>query len=586
MAIKSRLLFYDFEVFKYDWMVVIIDYSSRQEKVIVNDVEELKRIYLKFKDSIWVGYNSRFYDSVILKSLLLGMNPKEVNDKLIVDGLKGHQISNKFNNIKLYNYDTIILNTSLKQLEGFMGENIKETSVDFNLDRKLTQTEIEETIKYCRHDVEQTIKVFEATKSDFDAHVGMINVFNLSMSDFNKTKAKLSAKALGAERLHGLNDEFDYYIPDCIKLDKYKYVLDWFLDDENRCYTKVNEKGKNVKNQLKTDVMGVEHIFGFGGVHGAIKKYKGEGLFIMSDISSMYPATMINFNLLSRAVKNPEKYRQIRDDRLEMKKNKDARQYPMKILLNSTYGILKDQHSDFYDPRQANSVCIVGQVAILDLLEKLEYKFGDKIELIQSNTDGILVKLTEESLYEEYLNTCKEWELRTGYELEHDEYVKVFQKDVNNYVIVDKNGKFKSKGAYVKKLSKIDYNLAIVNKALVEYFINDTPIEETINNCDNLIDFQNISKIGSTYSHIVYGDKRLNEKVIRTFAATKDLPGVFKIKYVEKDGEMIERVEKIANTPERCFINNDDINDVRCPEYLDKEYYIEMAKKRLKDFVK
>ena len=99
MAIKSRLLFYDFEVFKYDWMVVIIDYSSRQEKVIVNDVEELKRIYLKFKDSIWVGYNSRFYDSVILKSLLLGMNPKEVNDKLIVDGLKGHQISNKFNNI-------------------------------------------------------------------------------------------------------------------------------------------------------------------------------------------------------------------------------------------------------------------------------------------------------------------------------------------------------------------------------------------------------------------------------------------------------------------------------------------------------
>ena len=47
-----RLIFYDFEVFLKDWMVVLIDYETRQEKVIVNDRDELVRVYLKNKDSI------------------------------------------------------------------------------------------------------------------------------------------------------------------------------------------------------------------------------------------------------------------------------------------------------------------------------------------------------------------------------------------------------------------------------------------------------------------------------------------------------------------------------------------------------
>ena len=44
-----RLIFYDFEVFLKDWMVVLIDYETRQEKVIVNDRDELVRVYLKIR---------------------------------------------------------------------------------------------------------------------------------------------------------------------------------------------------------------------------------------------------------------------------------------------------------------------------------------------------------------------------------------------------------------------------------------------------------------------------------------------------------------------------------------------------------
>ena len=45
------------------------------------------------------------------------------------------------------------------------------------------------------------------------------------------------------------------------------------------------------------------------------------------------------------------------------------------------------------------------------------------------------------------------------------------------------------------------------------------------------------------------------------------------------------RLEKIAGTPERCFIRNDDVNGRRIPRRLDRDWYVQVAKKRLKDFI-
>ena len=166
--------------------------------------------------------------------------------------------------------------------------------------------------------------------------------------------------------------------------------------------------------------------------------------------------------------------------------------------------------------------------------------------------------------------------------------MKVFQKDVNNYVIIDAKGKYKSKGAYVKKLKKIDYDLPIVNKALINYLVHNKPIEDTINNCNDLIEFQKVSKITNIYKATMHGDKRLDERVLRVFASKiNSHPGVFKIKEVRdnKTGVVTERIEKIGNTPENCFIVNDNIKDVKVPPILDKQWYINLANKRLSDFL-
>lgn len=587
MSIKPRLLFYDFEVFSQDWMVVIIDYSSKQEKVIVNDLAELKRIYLKFKDSIWIGYNSRFYDSTILKALLLGMNPKEVSDKLINDGLKPHQISNKFNKIQLYNYDTIILNTSLKQLEGFMGENIKETSVDFNLDRKLTRREIEETIKYCRHDVEQTIKVFEATRSDFDAHISLINEFNLPLSYISKTKAQLSAIILGAERLPDLDDDLDYEILPCIKLSKYKYIKEWFLNNRGDTIWD-GTKGKQVIKKYVTDVYGVECTYASGGLHGAIKKYYTDNsdgsIIIHSDVASLYPSIMIEHNLLSRAVKNPKKYTEILEKRLELKHaGKKKEQAPYKIVLNSTYGITLDKFSPMRDVNRGKSICENGQLLLTDLIEKLELEFGDRLEGFNFNTDGVCFKIKYKEDLNKYLEICKEWETRTKLKLEHDRVQKVFQVDVNNYLMIFENGKLERKGKLFQETHSLKNNMGIVNESIINYLVKNIPIEETINNCDELIKFQMISKIGKTYKHILWGDKKIKERVVRSFPCTKEIGGLFKVKdRIDKDGVKIESIEKMADSSEWIFIDNENVINKKCPEYLDKQYFIDYVNGKLK----
>lgn len=238
---------------------------------------------------------------------------------------------------------------------------------------------------------------------------------------------------------------------------------------------------------------------------------------------------------------------------------------------------MKDKNNPLYDPRQANNVCVFGQLLLLDLMEHLEAVQG--LEIIQSNTDGILVKMAKYDDYDAIDDICYEWEQRTGLKLEFDEYRKVFQKDVNNYVIVDDEGHYKSKGAYVKKLSDLDYDLPIVNKAMVDFMVKGVPVEKTIMSCDDLKEFQQVKKISNKYKYIQYGDEILKEKCVRVFASVRRSDGG-----LMKVHKFTGRPAKIENTPAHAFLLNDSVEGVKCPAKLDKKWYINMANKRLKDF--
>lgn len=560
------LHFYDFEVFSKDWLVVIINPIEKTENVIVNDVDRLKEYYDAHKDEIWIGYNSRHYDQYILKGILAGFNPKEVNDYIIVEGKKGWSFSTLLRKFPLNNYDVFHAATDrgLKTHEGFMGNNIKESSVDFNIQRKLTSSELAETIKYCTHDVEQTIEVFLHRKNEFDARMNLIKMFNMSLSAVNNTDAQLTAVVLDAKR-QSRDDEFDIEFPPTLRVKKYQEIVDWYKNPLNLDYTK----------SLETDVAGVPHIFAWGGIHGAIPQYFGEGIFINMDVRSYYPSLMIRYNWLSRNVKDPKKFEEIYHQRVAYKKAKDLRQEPLKNVLNGTYGASKDKFNALYDPRQANNVCVGGQLLLLDLIEHLE----GHCQIIQSNTDGILVKINSWDDYDTIDNIAYEWESRTGMVLEFDLFKKVFQKDVNNYVMIDFDGNYKTKGAYVKKLNDLDYDLPIVNEALVKFMTKGESIEDTVNNCTELKKFQKIVKVSGKYLYGLKDGKKLTDRTFRVFASNRpDDTGIFKLKTESSNPE------KFANTPEKCFIDNEDINSKSIPKYLDKSWYIEVAKDRLNQF--
>jgi DNA polymerase len=293
---EIKLIFYDFEVFAHNWLVVAKDTNTREEHIIIDDVGALGRFHAERVNEIWVGFNSRHYDQYILKGILCGFNPKRVSDYIFKEGNPGWMYSSLLKKIRLNNYDVMMNNDrGLKTFEGFMGHDIQESSVPFDIGRPLTKAEIDETVQYCRHDVEQTMEIFIKRNAEFEAHLGLVKLAcgnkPLDLSLISMTNPQLAAIILNARKLPW-NDEFDIDFPSTMRVEKYTAVLDWYKNPENLCYDKGGRK-----NKLDIMVAGVPHQFGYGGIHGALRRYHGKGLFLNMDVASLYPALMIKYNL-------------------------------------------------------------------------------------------------------------------------------------------------------------------------------------------------------------------------------------------------------------------------------------------------
>lgn len=251
------MIFYDFEVFERDWLAVFIDVTNQKEHVIINDKDKLRTLYERNMSNIWVGFNNRHYDQYIMKGILLGLNPKKINDWIIIQGKEGWQYSRVFNKLPMINYD-VMPNppVGLKTMEGFMGSNIKETEVPFDIKRKLTEKEIEQTVFYCRHDVEETIKVFLENVDVFNAMHGIVQAFPeyVSLSDIGSSEARITAKVLGCTK-QDFNDEFDYFFLPCLRLNKYKYVQDWFSTAVKDCTEEMKINYANLSEGCKQLLM-------------------------------------------------------------------------------------------------------------------------------------------------------------------------------------------------------------------------------------------------------------------------------------------------------------------------------------------
>ena len=571
-----EILVYDFEVFRRFWCVVIV---SAEGTVVITDQVQFVRFYDSHRDCIWIGYNSNHYDKFILGAVynaFLGETLYMASQDLIEYGKtqRGGGAPDGF-----ISYDTGDKFRSLKELEAFMGHSIEESSIPFDYDGEFTEEMKAETIKYCTHDVLETVEVLKRRIYDFMAQKSLIETFNLPPQDYRLTKAQLTAKVLKCTKgLDLRHQEWTNKILPCVKITKYTEVLDFYSSSKN--YSEGQKK--------EILVSGVPHTFALGGIHGAIKRCHRKGQLLHIDVTSYYPSIMIQHDLLTRQSKEPELFTEIYNKRVELKKaGKKQEQAPYKIILNSTFGITNQEFSKAYDPQRNHDVCINGQLMLLMLLEMLE----GTCELIQSNTDGIIVDCTgrDQAKVEEI---CHQWEQLTKMGLSFEQVDEIWQKDVNNYLIRFDNGKEEAKGAYVKFNGDLDNDLSIVNEAVREGLrkMSFDAIKDYIeghNKPEDLVKFQKIVKLSSKYSHVYFGYNEIpNHKCVRVFAVC--------------DGEIISKAksrdgthEKYANTPESATIVFGDLADENLTdimgrrfgiENVDKEYYIELARSRAMDF--
>lgn len=587
-----KIYAYDFEVFKEDWLVVFqnADNESEDPIVIHNNNYKVKE-FMSQKDLCVIGFNTKDYDQHILQAVLEGADNhtiKKLNDWIIQDKMSGWQFPyiqgtrRNFYNSDLR--DDMYVGLSLKAIEGHLYQPIVESSIPFDIDRKLTPEELQEVIEYCKTDVKNTLKIYQVRQEYLQCkqHLGkmakLLPKFALTL-----TNAKLTAKYLGAKKREW-HDGRNYQYPETLDTSLIpKEILDFFDQIHNESIP----DEELFKKKLVIDIGECATTYSWGGVHGSLKKAQrfstAKRVIQNRDVSSLYPSLMDLYNYISRNCQDPNIYRRTKAERLKAKHaGDDVTAKTLKNPLNATSGAMDAPHNDLYDPLMARSMRISGQLfmtmLVYSLLEKCK-----TIEFLNINTDGIMyeVDVDELPLVD---SICAEWEKKTRFELETDEIEKVFIKDVNNLIFKQKNGKIKKVGSYLaygiteKGAWTINNSIRVVKRAIAEYLMNDVPVEDTILKENNIFEFQIIATAGATYRsayHEFDGQKIPVQKVNRVYA-TNDL------RYGTIKKEKEDRADKIASLPEHCLIDNENKLSIKD---IDKSFYIERAYSMLTDYL-
>ena len=584
-----RLITYDCEVFAYDWLVTFKDYETGLYTCIWNDNDALKMAL--DDDCVYVGYNSKHYDQYIIKAIACDHTVseiKQVND-FIIGGGQGWEcplIAGDY--FRLSNVDIrddVQVGLSLKAIEGHLGLSIRESDIPFDIDRPLTAEERRKTEHYCKSDVNATEtlmkirKDYLKTKMNLGKRAGIEPVKSLAA-----TNAKLTAMMLRAERKEW-KDGRDYVYPQNLDLAIIpKQILDFFETIHDLSIP----DDVLFKTSFNIELGGMPCKYAWGGVHGSVTGYyevATENRVIQNrDVSSLYPSLIEIYNYLSRNVPDPELFYAIKRDRIQAKHNGDKQlAKDLKLPLNTVSGAQENQYNDLYDPLPTRSLRISGQLFLTVLTMRL-LNACKTIKLLNLNTDGLMYSVDKSEL--PLVDAiAHEWEEETKFELEVDDIQKVWIKDVNNLLMIKTSGEVKTVGGYlnygisVKGAWAINNNMVIVKKALIEYFVHGTPVEDTINNSTDIFDFQLIAKAGAKYReayHIVDGEKTPVQRVNRVYATSDERYGkLFKVK---AETDLSTKIEML---PEHCIIDNDNHLTI---DDIDKTFYIEMAKKRINDF--
>ena len=443
------------------------------------------------------------------------------------------------------------LRVGLKEIQVTMQyPNVQEFVCDWT--KPLPLEDFDSMIDYNINDIESTSELLNRCKKDVDLRIAIEDEYGVRV--LSKDGVNIGMKILTQKYLEktGLTwwDIKDLRSPmsviplkDVI-LPFIKYdspILQRVLEDMKNQIVSPGRKGyenKFVFNNLRYSV-------GVGGIHSVnspeIIIPRDDEMLIDIDVASLYPSMLIEYEFYPRHLGKEflEVYKQIKDERIEAKHNGDkVKNETLKLALNGLSGNLQNEHNFCYSPFAVMQIRINGQLLLLMLAEKLT-QIGCRI--VQANTDGLFVLLKKDA-YSKVNSICREWEQLTKLTLEEDRFKAMYQYAINDYFAITEDNKVKEKGMFITAV-KLGKGLTpkIIPKAVISFFKDGIPVEDTIKNCTDIRDFLMSEKTGKQW-HVEY----MNEEQQRTNRFYASTNGGYLWKWKDtghKEGEIITYIE-------------------------------------------
>jgi hypothetical protein len=505
---------------------------------------------------------------------------------------------------KMNHWDNRAKMSSLKWIQYSMDWNNVEEMPHHHSTPVTTPEQLKSIIDYCINDVLSTRKILEHSKEQIELRKTLTNEYGIDLYSASEPRIskelfmyflcqKLNWDAGEIKKLRTPRDVI--FLGQCIlpyvqfKTPEFQKVLDYF---KTKVVTSTKDSFKHTLNYK-----GVKTDFGLGGIHGA----KDSGVYeaapgwtiMTSDVTSYYPNLAIKNKFHPEHLPQKEfgeLYEWFFEERKKIPKT-DPKNYVYKLILNSTYGLTGDENSFLYDPQMTMQITINGQLLLSMLYEMLCLEIPEAIPLMQ-NTDGLEMLIPTEAV-DRYMKICKEWEMITQLNLEHDEYSKMIIGDVNNYIAVYKNGKVKSKGRFEwedlqkKKVGVFHKNKSflIIPKAVYAFFVDGILPEQFLKENQSIFDYCAgvKAKAGWYYEErsIENGEVKINrlQKIVRYYVSEDGN----KLMKCHKDGR-----ESQAEAGEWMQVVVNEINETKpFEEYnINMDYYLENIYKQIEQIKK
>lgn len=443
------------------------------------------------------------------------------------------------------------LRVGLKEIQVTMQyPNVQEFVCDWT--KPLPLEDFDSMIDYNINDIESTSELLNRCKKDVDLRIAIEDEYGVRV--LSKDGVNIGMKILTQKYLEktGLTwwDIKDLRSP--MSVIPLKDVILPFIKYDSPILQKVLE---DMKNQIVSPGRkGYENKFvfnnlrysvGVGGIHSVnspeIIIPRDDEMLIDIDVASLYPSMLIEYEFYPKHLGKEflEVYKQIKDERIEAKHNGDkVKNETLKLALNGLSGNLQNEHNFCYSPFAVMQIRINGQLLLLMLAEKLT-QIGCRI--IQANTDGLFVLLKKDA-YSKVNSICREWEQLTKLTLEEDRFKAMYQYAINDYFAITEDNKVKEKGMFITAV-KLGKGLTpkIIPKAVISFFKDGIPVEDTIKNCTDIRDFLMSEKTGKQW-HVEY----MNEEQQRTNRFYASTNGGYLWKWKDtghKEGEIITYTE-------------------------------------------